>query len=54
MEFMEVIEKVVNRLVACAFEQGKNPVSSRKFPPLVSAQPIRCTDIVNKVCLCNL
>lgn len=54
MEFMEVIEKVVSRLVAHAFEQGKNPIFSREFPPLVSAQGIRCTDlIVNKVYLCN-
>lgn len=56
MKFMEVMEKVVSHYVAGTFPQGKDAVSSRKFPPLVSAQGIRCTDfhIVNKVYLCNL
>lgn len=55
LEFREVIEKAVIGLVAYTFEQGKNPIFSRKFPPLVSAQGIRCTDLlVSKVYLCNL
>lgn len=56
MKFMEVLEKVVSHYVAYNFTQGKDAVSSRKFPPVVSAQRIRCTDfhIVTKVYLCNL
>lgn len=45
-EFMEAIENVVSHLVAYAFEQGKNPIFNRKFSPLISAQGIRCTDLL--------
>lgn len=53
---MDVMEKVLSHYVAYTFSQGKDAVSSRKFPPLMSAEGIRSTDfhVVNKVYLCNL